>query len=649
MRGKQFLKDLRNDCEGNFGPIGAIGLLVAAALVGGGVDMSRMYMVKNRLQAACDAGALAGRRSVTTGGFTTAAQNVANSYFSANFNQAMSNTGSTSYSYTSQDNGNTVDGSVSTTVASTVMSIFGYNNFSLSTTCSATMAMGNSDVTFVLDTTGSMSQTAGSTGVSKISGLKTAMKNFYDTVAAATASSNARIRYAFVPYTSGVNVGNLIYALNPAYLRDSWAVQSREPIYNSQQVQVFDRWADPVNSTAPDSFSSISANYTQGSTQYGSSSSCNSALPSNSAWTDTGAPWSTTSTVINSNGQQVTTTTTNQNQTATLYKCQRSGTKYYIYTASGATRTKYSYAYATQDAIYRTELQNVFAGFTYKQVTYDVSSYKAGGTLTYLNNSGNPVTTTWDGCIEERQTVVSPTFSFSSLTGISPTGAYDLDIDTAPTSDNATKWAPAIKAVAYIRGYSSGWNFVPQNVDTYTSGTNSVNYSCPAAARALASMTQSEFYAYANSLVAGGNTFHDIGAIWGGRLSSPDGIFGSLVNDPPANGGRVARHLIFMTDGEMNADNLTYSTYGIEFHDKRATNDGGSNNDAVHSSRFVAVCQAIKAKGIRLWVISYGTALTSELQSCASDQSAFMAADSNEINTQFQVIASQVGQLRVTQ
>ena len=87
MRGKDIIRDLRTDCQGNFGPIGAIGLLVSALLVGGGVDMSRMYMVKNRLQAACDAGALAGRRSVSTNGFDTPAQTTANKYFAANFNQ----------------------------------------------------------------------------------------------------------------------------------------------------------------------------------------------------------------------------------------------------------------------------------------------------------------------------------------------------------------------------------------------------------------------------------------------------------------------------------------------------------------------------------------------------------------------------------
>ena len=82
--------------------------------------------------------------------------------------------------------------------------------------------------------------------------------------------------------------------------------------------------------------------------------------------------------------------------------------------------------------------------------------------------------------------------------------------------------------------------------------------------------------------------------------------------------------MIFMTDGEMNADNLVYSSYGIEFHDKRTTADGASNADSIHNSRFLAVCQATKAKGIRVWVIAFASALTTTLQSCASDKSAFL-------------------------
>jgi len=270
---------------------------------------------------------------------------------------------------------------------------------------------------------------------------------------------------------------------------------------------------------------------------------------------------------------------------------------------------------------------------------------------TALDDSGDDATTTWDGCIEERNTVFANDFSYSNLGGFSPSGAIDLDIDAGEESSSGGKWSPMVGAVAYLRGYYRSGRFYPQNVLEYTSGAKpgSLFYVCPTEARLLAEMSQTDFYNYANSLVAAGSTWHDIGAIWGGRVSSPDGIFASTVNEEPDNGGEVARHLIFMTDGEMNADNLVYSSYGIELHDKRTTSDGSTNADRIHTNRFLAVCEAIKAKGIRLWVIAFGTSLTSDLTTCASSQSAFGAADASQLNETFQEIAKQVGELRITQ
>lgn len=70
---------------------------------------------------------------------------------------------------------------------------------------------------------------------------------------------------------------------------------------------------------------------------------------------------------------------------------------------------------------------------------------------------------------------------------------------------------------------------------------------------------------------------------------------------------------------------------------------------ARHTSRFLTLCQAVKAKGIRLWVIAFSTGLTNDLSNCASDNSAFTANDADELNHAFQEIAKQVGELRVTQ
>jgi hypothetical protein len=124
------------------------------------------------------------------------------------------------------------------------------------------------------------------------------------------------------------------------------------------------------------------------------------------------------------------------------------------------------------------------------------------------------------------------------------------------------------------------------------------------------------------------------------------------VNDEPSNGGSVSRHLIFMTDGELQPSPTVNSAYGLETNDRRVTTNGSSGSQYTnHRARYLAICEAIKARGIRLWVIAFGAdvELSSDLTSCASPNSAFKAADSDDLNTYFQEIANQVGELRITQ
>ena len=100
----------------------------------------------------------------------------------------------------------------------------------------------------------------------------------------------------------------------------------------------------------------------------------------------------------------------------------------------------------------------------------------------------------------------------------------------------------------------------------------------------------------------------------------------------------------------MDTSTSIQSMHGIEFHDRRVTSDGSkSESDARHTSRFLALCDAVKAKGIRLWVIAFGASLTTDLETCASSGSAFEAGSSSQLNAAFQEIAKQVGELRIVQ
>ncbi|MDE2561302.1 MAG: pilus assembly protein TadG [Sphingomonadales bacterium] len=649
MPHRQTWQSLIRDVAGSVLPIVAGSVLVIVGLIGGGFDASRMYRTHNALQAACDAGVLAGRRAVTTNGFDASAQAQAASYFNTNFDEAREGSHNTSFVPTTKDNGNSVDGSASTDLPMMMMQVLGFRKVNIKATCSATMGVGNSDVTMVLDTTGSMDSTLPGSSTTRIQALRAAMKNFYSTVATATAGSNARVRYAFVPYSTTVNVGHLLYDADPSWLVDTYAIQSRKPVYNTVTQQVRVGWDNPVDSTSQSySQETTSAFSYYSNTVYRNGSTCAAARPADGAWQDNGSPTTSSSTTTNGAGQQVATTVTQQPQVKQTYSCYKYRGSYYVITYQ-TFRTFNTYAYATSDPVYQTQQVQQFDHFDYMQRSdLDYATYKTFQPATSdTGNNGAALTSTWDGCIGERQTVASGSVSWSSLTGMSPSGLNDLDIDTAPDSDDATKWAPLWPDVAYYRTTGSGGGGSSLSSALVTQSGRKAGYSCPNRSQLLQSMNQTDFNAYADALTASGNTYHDIGMLWGARLSSPQGIFASNVTAAPANGGKVSRHIIFMTDGEPNANYTMLQAYGIEWHDRRITDDGSTDDDARHEMRFRAICDAIKAKGIRIWVIGFTSGLTSDLSYCASPNSAYTANDAAQLDTAFQEIAKQVGELRV--
>ncbi|OYX95233.1 MAG: hypothetical protein B7Y74_04865 [Novosphingobium sp. 35-62-5] len=229
---------------------------------------------------------------------------------------------------------------------------------------------------------------------------------------------------------------------------------------------------------------------------------------------------------------------------------------------------------------------------------------------------------------------------------MTPSDAKDLDIDSFPdVDDESTKWAPMWPELAYYRVNSRG--DLTSSAET-TRGGKAGSY-CPQKAKLLNTMSQSEFNTYTDSLSATGSTYHDIGMIWGLRLSSPTGPWQNTVNIQPSNGGKVSRHIIFMTDGEMAPSISIQSAYGIEWHDRRVTDDGNSSHSTRHTARFRALCDAAKAKGFRVWVIAFASSLTEDLTYCASSNSSYLATNATQLNTAFQEIAKNVGELRIYQ
>jgi Flp pilus assembly protein TadG len=709
-----FLAALARSSKGNILPMTAAAIFLVAGMVGGGVDISRGYMVKNRLQNACDAAALAGRKAADTSKpwvdtdhtpaqDNASARTTASTFFNTNFDAHTEGVKNLSFNTASDDNGATVNGTASADLPTVVMNLFGYDQIPLSVTCTASMGVGNSDVMFVLDNTASMNWRIGSDTYpdddddpSRLEALRTAMESFYNIVNTATASTNARIRYAYVPFSSTVNVGGALMALDSSYVADSAYYDTRKPV----------NWTatgDPYSSGDPTWTSPSNGNWqTYSSHQYTGSNygadSCNSALPASGDssdpddWTASGSQvtGTTTQSFDSARGVMVSATGTRQDYTLQQYKCTRDGSRwsgYYNYQqVRTLTKSETTYTYQDYDPTPVTTVGSGYSNWLYKTWSIDTSTYKDGivdgsttvslpiaattvgqtcttdwrGRTSCSGGSpgvGNLTSDVWDGCVIERQSIPAATFAFNAASnsisasdGGSYSGnPYDLDIDMAPTSDTATQWAPLWNDIIYNRG-GSAFQIRTSSQSAYSQPSDY----CPYKSQIFEDADWDTLEAMLDAMPShlGFGTYYDTGLLWGARLSSPTGIFSDNVNSTPPNGGSVSRHLIFLTDGAMYPDIDVNTSYGVERMDQRIGNGSTSTSTLTNRllSRSGAICSAIKARGIRIWVIALSTTLTTDLQNCASSPSdAFEADNADELYAHFQEIAKQVGELRITQ
>jgi len=263
-----------------------------------------------------------------------------------------------------------------------------------------------------------------------------------------------------------------------------------------------------------------------------------------------------------------------------------------------------------------------------------------------LNNGRTPIadyytpsrySTVWAGCTEERQTSVMA----ANATSIDP-GAYDLDIDLVPNSDE-TRWRPYWPEVEYLP-YDWGGS----------SEVRKPQVACPAPAAPMTSWTRDALSNYLNTLNPDGGTYHDFGMIWGARWASSHGIFGN--NNPDTyNNMPVKKYIIFMTDGLFDTGYSTlYSGYGIEQLDARVTPGGINSNEADqlarHKQRFGLLCSKAKTMGYSVWVVGFAQQLDTSLTNCASNTGqASTSANSDALLAKFVEIGKNIGALRLTQ
>lgn len=734
---KGFLGRLLRNEAGNVLFMTAAFLIPLLGLVGGGVDMSRLYLAKTRLQQACDAGALAGRKAMDTGSWTTATQNRAINIFEGNFKKT-GEYGSNAPTYSFTESGGVVTGTTSVTMPMMVIKVLGITTKTINVSCTSKMEIPNTDVMFVIDNTGSMNCQVAHSGYScpggdnggvedstaKMKGLRSAIKCFYEALAKIDTTENcgstpsgtitAQIRFGFMPYSVNVNVGKL---LPNSYFPDAWNYQTRVPNYATVQAwtagsegaigwgswsrtpsglttdTTYSGWSD-ISTSGSSTITINGTTYTKRPTGLNNTTclALNTLGTNMLTYTDNGSLQTATLTSTSTPTHPDTTQNLNYSQsddhTAVGYKYRWSSS------GSGSCRLQKSnnYTYSLTRTGSSTKPitwtpYSTITGWTYKQASLNIAGLKVSGSTwnnavnlplavangasvtlsgstssTYIQTLAN-TSVAWGGCIEERQTYQNTNSSTITTTDWSPipSTAYDTDFNMVPSSGTAgSQWGPMLPNAVWAR-YDASWNDTTADVVSSSTLSRNYSYSCPTEAKKLQVWsTAASLETYLGSLVAGGNTYHDIGMVWGARFISPTGIFAS-ENAATPSGQPIQRHIVFMTDGDTMTRTDNYSAYGVTWWDRRQTSyaPSSTNTDNIVNSRLTALCTAIKNQNITLWVVSYGggtnTATETRLQNCASTPNTpgaanthyFNATDTATLIAKFQQIASEIADLRL--
>ncbi|MEZ5692266.1 MAG: TadE/TadG family protein [Altererythrobacter sp.] len=624
------LNRLAHDRAGNTFAMIAAATVPLIALVGGGVDMGRSYLAASRLQQACDAGVLATRKkigssSIVDGNIPADAITVGQRFFNINYRDGAYGTESRSFTMTLEAD-YSVTGEASVTVPTTLMKVFGNNEMPVEVNCEAQLNFSNTDVMFVLDTTGSMADTNPGDSLNRIDSMRSVVKKFHAQVEGSK-GPGTRIRYGFVPYSSNANVGHL---LQDDWVVDEWTYQSRERVDDTSSIETQTDYANWV--TINDGYSSaivdtFAATWKPGTGEYDSGHyECNGGGPTG---------WAATSveTILSSTSEPYVGPPAG---TKTIERVNRvtNGPNRWI-SLNGSTCEKWEATYTDHEQEFdRIKYPRYNQTWLYKPVTRDVSNWRSE---TY-------------GCMEERSTYEIYTKEENVDTSI----AFDLNIVEVPTPGNTdTQWRPMYPDIIYARKLTNenANNFHKDEVEydgTYFKPASMpALVACPAPAGKLAEMDTASIDAYLTTLSPLGQTYHDIGMIWGGRLLAENGLFASENASEP--GKDTSRHLIFLTDGKTEPLDIVYGAYGLEPLDERRWTDRPDPLlDRTIEMRFFQACKEVKKLNITVWVIGFGTSMNDVMKECAGDGHWYQADDAATLEKAFDSIAKSLAELRIS-
>ena len=676
-----FLRALARDVRGNTLAMMAMFLIPLTGLVGSAVDISRLYVVKARLQQACDAGALAGRKfmvdtnSATPLDATATAQ--AQAFFTNNFKKDSGGTpgymNTTAVTFTpSKTTDSQVAGTASAAVPMTISKIMATAQLlpassasvTLNVTCEARYDVADTDIMFVLDNTGSMACLP--------SDDDTTCSAYVN--AAGTTTYNRPSDGALSQGSGSVNSANDSVAGYPGstayYVPEKSRIAHRGVAYGGHQFLQHGRYQrrpdDPrrygfvtytstVNSGA--AIMDMNSAYMVG----GAGSGGATTVSYNSRWVS--SQYQVSQTTAYDSTAQASCNTSVRTPSATLT----------FDTSSRAVQVDKTWN-ASQSGSNKCKVTTTTYGpiWTYGPRALDVSQYLTNVSVDDPTKFDG-TTNSWAGCIEERDTTPGVnSFNTNSLPG-------DLNPDLIPSSD-ATRWRPMWSEAILQRNWNGARLAIFQHEQHHGVVLQRRRYRQYGLLQqhqrllafllriGLAVEIRLDHVRQAGSPAGDNdparcqqlrerNRFprdrrhlsryrHDLGhahavAKWNFRQRHR-----RMVGRPsPEPCHRLP-------DGWRHGANTSiYGMYGIEGLDKRVTNGDFANQKDYHNKRFLAECAKAKSLNIDVWTVMITTAATptAELQNCATvTGQALVSSSGTGLNTAFQKIAAQVAQLRIS-
>ena len=208
---------------GNVTVIFGLSCVSLMLIVGGAIDVSRVYSAKSKVQSALDSATLAGGRAVQLSAShdPTAGVSAAASYFEE---LRPTSIGGAAPVFALIENSSVLRGTINLAVVTPFLKLVGFPLMQATLVSEAAIASGGQDgsnleVSLMLDTTGSM---AGQ----KITDLKEAAKDLVDIVVWSDQSA-ATSRVALAPFSARVNVGT--YMREVSGMSASWSSKDLKP------------------------------------------------------------------------------------------------------------------------------------------------------------------------------------------------------------------------------------------------------------------------------------------------------------------------------------------------------------------------------------------------------------------------------------